>query len=66
MNVSEEVFYHESEEKVEKGDGTMSAVTQNFVYNCGKKQSGKEERTVRNERIKEIKASMAKLLSNKK
>lgn len=53
-------------EELKKGDGTMSAATQNFVYNYGKKQDGKEENTVSREKLKEIKESLAKFLSDRK
>lgn len=49
-----------------KGDGTMSAVTQNFVYTFGKKQDGKKENTISREKLKEAKESLAKFLSEKK
>lgn len=52
--------------KKEKGDGAMSAVTQNFVYSFGKKQSGKQENTISSEKLKEMKNSLAKFLSEKK
>lgn len=49
-----------------KGDGTMSAVTQNCVYSFGKKYNEKKEPTVSREKLKEIEASMKKYLSDKK
>lgn len=44
----------------------MSAATQNYVYEFGKKKTDKPEHTVSAERLKEIKASMGKYLSGKK
>ena len=49
-----------------KGEGTMSAATQNYVYSYGKKQDGKKEPVLTTERLKEIKDSMAKYLTEKK
>lgn len=67
MNASEEGFYHESEEKEEKGDGTMSAYTQNFVYEVGKKkQIEKDPSIISQERLKAIKAIVEKYRSSKK
>ena len=54
------------QESREKGDGAMSAVTQNFVYSFGKKQDGKKENTISSEKLKEMKESLAKFLSDKK
>ena len=44
----------------------MSAVTQNFVYNVGKKQEGKQEHTLSLEKLQEIRKSVAEYLSKKK
>ena len=44
----------------------MSTATQNFVYNYGKKQDGKRENTISSEKLKEIKESLAKFLSDRK
>lgn len=45
----------------EEGDGTMSAITQNHVYNYGKKkQDAKNEHILSSERLKEIKESLEK------
>lgn len=65
IKLSNENSLDECIQESEKGDGTMSAVTQNYVYNYGKKQDGKKEHTVSSEKLKEMKASLAKLLSSK-
>ena len=44
----------------------MSATTQNFVYEYGKKKQDKPEPTVSAEELKEIRATFAKYLSGKK
>lgn len=50
-----------------EGDDTMSAVTQNFVYQvCGKKDSQKKEPTVSQNRLAEIKKTVGKYLSENK
>ena len=54
-------------EQREKGDGTMSAVTQNHVYSYGKKKQGvKDEHVLSSERLKEIKKSIQKYRAEKK
>ena len=62
-NLQKNVF---CSEKLRKGDGTMSAATQNFVYSYGKKQDGKRENTISSEKLKEIKESLGKFLSDRK
>lgn len=45
----------------------MSAVTQNHVYNYGKKKQGvKDEHVLSNERLEEIKKSLQKYRTEKK
>lgn len=49
-----------------KGEGTMSATTQNFVYEYGKKKNDKPEPKISAAELKEIRAAFAKYLSDKK
>lgn len=51
---------------MEEGEGTMSAATQNYVYNYGKKQNEKKEHVISRERLKAIRESVGKYLSEKK
>lgn len=44
----------------------MSAATQNYVYNYGKKQNEKKEHVISRERLKAIRESVGKYLSEKK
>lgn len=53
--------------QAKEGDDTMSAVTQNYVYQvCGKKDGAKKEPTVSKDRLEKIKAELGKYLSDKK
>ena len=50
-----------------KGDGTMSAATQNHVYSYGPKKAGvKDAHVLSTERLKEIKESLQKYRTEKK
>lgn len=53
-------------ENLEEGEGTMSAATQNYVYNYGKKQHDKKEHVISSERLKAIRESVGKYLPEKK
>ena len=50
-----------------KGDGIMSATTQNHIYSYGKKKQGvKDEHILSNKRLEEIKSSLQKYRTEKK
>lgn len=51
----------------QKGDGTMSAVSQNYSYRVrGKKSTGKAEPVVTADRLAKIKQSVGKYLDGKR
>lgn len=53
-------------ERIVKGDDTMSATTQNFIYEVsGKKSTNKSEPTLTKEKLEAIKASVGKYLFGK-
>lgn len=65
--MSNEYSYNKCDKKQEKGDGTMSAYTQNFVYEVGKrKPAAKDESVISQERLKAIKEAVKKYRSAKK
>lgn len=68
MNVQKEANIHKKSDKIkEKGDGTMSATTQNHVYCYGKKKvNAKDERIISAEKLKEIKEMIKKYRVNDK
>lgn len=54
-------------EQPKKGDGTMSATTQNHVYSYGKRKQGvKDEHIISNKKLEEIKRSIQKYRDEKK
>ena len=48
-----------------KGDGTMSAVTQNYVYAFGQKKENAKVHIISKERLDEIKKSVGKYQTKK-
>ena len=53
-------------DKIDEGDDTMSATTQNYVYQVyGKKNSEKKEPVVSQDRLAKIKQTVGKYLGTK-
>ena len=48
-----------------KGDGTMSAITQNYVYVFGQKKDNTNAHIISKERLEEIKKSVSKYQTKK-
>ena len=55
-----------SKNRILKGDGTMSASSQNYVYNYGQQRDGKKPQVISKERLVEIKMAAGKYLADKK